>query len=165
LAERPKPVKINAYEVNGQQEGRWVLAQDLRVGDELLLRTCEVVSLKVVQLETVEETVYNFAVAELQNYAVGICGVLVHNTNDPTTSKPAPRSNDLPAKGKPNSTAVKEKGDGVNGQIREYGPDGRAVKDLDLGHDYEGAGDPHAHDWDWTKIPPRQPARPLKPGE
>jgi hypothetical protein len=33
----------------------------------------------------VEENVYNFHVAELQNYAVGECGVLVHNSN--TTGK------------------------------------------------------------------------------
>lgn len=34
--------------------------------------------------------------------------------------------------------------------IREYGPHGRAKKDYDFGHDH-GGGDPHAHDWDWSK--------------
>lgn len=47
---------------------------------------------------------------------------------------------------------------------RTYGPDGRAAKDIDRGHDH-GAGDPHAHDWDWSKNPPRQPGRPLTPQE
>jgi hypothetical protein len=39
--------------------------------------------LESVRLDEVEERVYNFHVAELQNYAVGECGVLVHNINDP----------------------------------------------------------------------------------
>jgi RHS repeat-associated protein len=57
------------------------------------------------------------------------------------------RAGDLPATGQdPNSTQVKDDGNG-NGQIRDYGPDGRAVKDFDFGHDH-GAGDPHVHDWD-----------------
>jgi RHS repeat-associated protein len=74
------------------------------------------------------------------------------------------RPGDLPAKGPPNSGAYKDDGKG-NGQIRYYGPDGRAEKDFDFGHDHNGSGDPHAHDWDWTKVPQRQPPRPLKPGE
>lgn len=62
------------------------------------------------------------------------------------------RAGDLPAKGPPNSSAAKDDGKG-NGQIRDYGNDGRAKTDYDFGHDH-GAGDPHAHDWDWTKKPP-----------
>jgi hypothetical protein len=83
LADRPAPVRIKPYEVGGRQQGRWVLARDLRAGDEVLLRHGEVVALESVVLDEVEERVYNFHVAELQNYAVGACGVLVHNTNDP----------------------------------------------------------------------------------
>lgn len=48
--------------------------------------------------------------------------------------------------------------------MRTYGPDGRAVTDVDSGHDH-GAGDPHVHDWDWDKKRPRQPGRAPKPGE
>jgi hypothetical protein len=88
LAERPLPMRIAAYENGGRLAGRWVLAQDLRGGDEVLLRNDEVVPLESVQLAEVEETVYNFHVAELQNYAVGACGVLVHNTNDPGGAGP-----------------------------------------------------------------------------
>jgi RHS repeat-associated protein len=73
------------------------------------------------------------------------------------------RAGDLPARGKPNSTTAKDDGRG-NGQIRDYGKDGRAKTDYDFGHDH-GAGDPHAHDWDWSKKPPRQPGRPIEPGE
>lgn len=83
LAERPSPVRIRPYEVDGNQEGRWVLARDLQANDEVLLRSGQVVALQSVCLEEVEERVYNFHVAQLQNYAVGGFGVLVHNTNDP----------------------------------------------------------------------------------
>jgi hypothetical protein len=57
------------------------------VGDEVLLRQGEVATLESVSLDEVEEQVYNFHVAELQNYAVGVCGVLVHNTNDPSLGR------------------------------------------------------------------------------
>jgi len=52
----------------------------------------------------------------------------------------------------------------ANGKIvqrRFYGADGRAAKNIDYGHDHAGIGDPHAHDWDWSKISPRA----LRPGE
>jgi RHS repeat-associated protein len=95
---------------------------------------------------------------------------LVSMTGPVYATKPKPkdcptgtRSGDLPGKAKPSSTDVKDKGQG-EGQIRDYGPDGRAKVDYDFGHDH-GAGDPHAHDWDWSKKPPRQPGRKLKPGE
>lgn len=83
LEDRQEPGHIPTREPGGQQEGRWVLACDLRTGDEVLLRNGEVVPVEFVRLDDVEERVYNFHVAELQNYAVGGCGVLVHNTNDP----------------------------------------------------------------------------------
>jgi RHS repeat-associated protein len=68
---------------------------------------------------------------------------------------------DLPGKGKPNSSGVKDYGNG-KGQIRDYGPDGKAKTDYDFGHDHTGAGDPHAHDWTNGN---RSKPRPLKPGE
>jgi len=61
--------------------------------------------------------------------------------------------------------AEKRDGSGELIQKRYYGLDGRAAKNIDYGHDHTGAGDPHAHDWDWAKNPPRQPPRTLKPGE
>jgi RHS repeat-associated protein len=81
LAQRPALGRIAAYEEGGRQEGRWVLAQDLRAGDVMLLRRGGMVPLESVAVDKVDETVYNFHVAELQNYAVGGFGVLVHNTN------------------------------------------------------------------------------------
>lgn len=65
-----------------------------------------------------------------------------------------------PSRGAPNSVEEVKPG-----QWRKFGPDGRAEKDLDTGHDH-GGGDPHVHDWDWGKTPPRSKAsRPLRPGE
>lgn len=70
-----------------------------------------------------------------------------------------------PAQGAtPDSTVVIPDGKGGS-TTRTYGPDGKAVVDVDKGHNHNGAGDPHAHDWDWGKKPPRQPARPLTPEE
>jgi hypothetical protein len=74
-----------------------------------------------------------------------------------------PRSN-LPTVGNPNTSAVERDEQGNVTRRRFYGSDGRALKNIDYDHDH-GAGSPHAHDWDWTKDPPRQPGRPLKPGE
>jgi hypothetical protein len=72
---------------------------------------------------------------------------------------------DLPAMGTPGATVEKKDDAGRIIQRRTYGSDGRAVRNIDIGHDHTGVGDPHAHDWDWAKNPPRQPPRPLKPGE
>jgi hypothetical protein len=72
---------------------------------------------------------------------------------------------DLPARGAPNTVVEKTDAAGNVVQKRSYGADGQAKKNIDYGHDHAGVGDPHAHDWDWTKTPPRQPPRALDPGE
>ncbi len=69
-----------------------------------------------------------------------------------------------PAQGGPPDGKQTYPNGGGGKTIRHYGPDGRATTDYDFGHDH-GAGDPHAHDWDWSKAPPRQPGRSLNPGE
>jgi len=71
----------------------------------------------------------------------------------------------LPASGSPNSTQELRDVDGNLMQVRHYDSQGRALKNIDHGHDHSGAGDPHAHDWDWSKNPPRQPPRPMEKGE
>jgi hypothetical protein len=78
----------------------------------------------------------------------------------------AGRSGDLPSQGPPGSTAEKKDARGNVVQRRHYGADGRAIKNIDYGHDHTGVGDPHAHDWDWT-LPKKKrlPPRTLKPGE
>jgi len=72
---------------------------------------------------------------------------------------------DLPSTGPAGGTKEKLDEDGKIIQRRFYGADGRAEKNIDYGHDHTGVGDPHAHDWDWSKNPPRQAPRPLKSGE
>jgi hypothetical protein len=139
----------------------WTEAQDLHDGN--LLRDAKglLQHASCVEFARSEITVYNFEVKSGHTYFVGDNPpILVHNAN----ACGGYRSGDLPARGKPNSSSVKDYGNG-NGQIREYGPDGRATKDFDFGHDH-GSGDPHAHDWDWSNpVQPRGPGRPLGPNE
>ncbi len=61
--------------------GRWVDAGDVRVGDQLLLRDGRILPVEAIQHRSFRDKVYNFHVADLQCYAVGLSGVLVHNTN------------------------------------------------------------------------------------
>ena len=68
-----------------------------------------------------------------------------------------------PANGPPNTTQSFPDGQGGRTD-RTFGPDGQATRDIDYGHDH-GAGDPHAHDWDWNQQRPRQPGRPPTPSE
>ena len=63
-----------------------------------------------------------------------------------------PRS-DLPTVGNANTSAVERDRHGNVTRRRFYGGDGKAIKNIDC--DHHGAGKPHAHDWDWTKDPPR----------
>ena len=72
---------------------------------------------------------------------------------------------DLPATGLPGTVVEKRDASGKVVQKRHHGADGRAVKNIDYGHDHTDVGDPHVHDWDWSKKSPRQTARALKPGE
>src|SRR5262249_29092707 len=72
---------------------------------------------------------------------------------------------DLPSHGTPDGSAEKRDASGNVIQRRYDGTDGRAVKNIDFGHDHTGVGHPHAHDWDWTKTPPRHPPRALRRGE
>lgn len=65
----------------------------------------------------------------------------------------------LPTVGVPNSR-VKQPGPN-GGQVRNYGPDGKAVRDFDYEHKnhHPDLPSPHQHDWDWSKEKPRQPAK------
>jgi uncharacterized protein RhaS with RHS repeats len=70
----------------------------------------------------------------------------------------------IPTRGQPNSTVTYPTPKGRT--VREYGSDGRAVKDIDYGHDHTGAGDPHVHHWDWSSgSPVRGPETTPNPGE
>jgi hypothetical protein len=74
-----------------------------------------------------------------------------------------PRSQ-LPSTGNPNSSVIERNRKGQIIRSRYFGPDGWAIKNIDY-EAHHGAPTPHAHDWDWAKTPPRQPARPLNPGK
>lgn len=54
-------------------------------------------------------------------------------------------------------------------QKRWYDDKGKPKKDIDYGHDHNGSGDPHVHDWEYknpqSPNPSRNDGRPLKPGE
>jgi hypothetical protein len=70
----------------------------------------------------------------------------------------------LPDRWNANTSLTEYDRNGKRKRRRYYGADGRAVKNIDY-QPHHGHPVPHAHDWDWTKDPPRQPARLLKPGE
>ena len=57
---------------------------------------------------------------------------------------------DLPEKWKPNSELKEFNEDGGLKKIRKYGPDGRAVQDIDYEHGGPNHKFPHTHDWDWS---------------
>jgi RHS repeat-associated protein len=69
-----------------------------------------------------------------------------------------------PVVGDPNST---QEFPSKNGRtVRVYGPDGRAVKDIDYCDQAHSGNDPEVHDWDWSSGKPvRGPARPPTEGE
>jgi hypothetical protein len=71
---------------------------------------------------------------------------------------------DLPTTGSPNTSRVKRDRKGNIIQRRYYGPDGKAIKNVDK-EAHHGHPNPHIHDWDWTKDPPRQPWRHPRKGE
>ncbi len=81
LAERPRREGLPSVPEGATTSGRWVDAGDLHVGDELLLRDGRIAAVEAVRSEPYHAEVYNIAVAELQCYAVGHSGVLVHNTS------------------------------------------------------------------------------------
>lgn len=63
----------------------------------------------------------------------------------------------LKGDGEPNSSADLLNPDGSVKQRRYYGPDGRAIEDIDFNHTDDGTHEfPHRHQWDWNKRPPRQ---------
>ena len=63
----------------------------------------------------------------------------------------------LKGDGEPNSSVDLLNPDGSVKQRRYYGPDGRAVEDIDYNHSDDGTHEfPYRHQWDWNKRPPRQ---------
>ena len=89
---RPRPEHIeDAWEPNAGLPGRWVDAGELLVGDVLVLRDGRRAPVEAVTIREVATKVYNFQVAGLHNYAVGCCGVLVHNNSMQPSKRPGTR--------------------------------------------------------------------------
>ena len=82
LSDRPAAEHVPPEEILLTAHGRWVDARYLRVGDQLRAR--EGGDTVAASISTRQErlTVYNLAVTRLRTYAVGACGVLVHNRTD-----------------------------------------------------------------------------------
>jgi len=83
LAHRRHPTDLPQRDASMTSRGRWVAAEDLRVGDVLLTRQGER-RVSVIRYRQLDGYVYNIQVLEHETYAVGSRGVLVHN-------KPRPR--------------------------------------------------------------------------
>lgn len=69
------------------------------------------------------------------------------------------RRQSLPSTGEPNSIGTLFNPDGSIKQVRRYGPDGKAVRDRDFGHDGDGHGFgfPHDHPWEDGKRKTAEP--------
>ena len=72
------------------------------------------------------------------------------------------RPSKTPNTGQPGSRHVNP----GSGQVRDYGDDGKPIRDVDSDHDH-GQGTPHAHDWGRDEFgnPVRRPGRPFRPDE
>ena len=81
LASRPVRDHLPSVPENATAQGRWVDAGDVRIGDEVLLRDGRILAVQGIEHRPFVGKVYNFKVDELECYAVGKAGVLVHNTN------------------------------------------------------------------------------------
>lgn len=87
-------------------------------------------------------------------------GVLIYEGIQSYNNRAA-TSKGLPTTGEPNTDQELLNPDGTVKQRRHYGPDGKAEKDIDYNHPGEKDHKfPHEHDWDWSKNPPRQGAKP-----
>jgi len=69
-----------ARELNLTPNGRWTEARWLRLGDKFLTRTGVSATVVGLTIRTERVQVYNLQVKNLQLYAVGQAGVLVHNS-------------------------------------------------------------------------------------
>lgn len=81
LDERPVPKELLAEEDEGNSlKGRWVNSHDLRAGDKIYLLSGKLETItSVSQRHEDRFIVCNLTIEDLHNYAVGLCGVLVHN--------------------------------------------------------------------------------------
>ncbi|MBP5426818.1 MAG: hypothetical protein J6Y29_02850 [Clostridiales bacterium] len=75
---------------------------------------------------------------------------VINKPNLQVTQKRHVKKDKLPIIWKPNSELKYYGDDGELIQIRSYGPDGRALQDIDYKHGGSNHKFPHTHDWDWS---------------
>jgi len=79
LDTRPVVKDVPIHEQGTTNNGRWVEARDLRVGDTLLRNNENTVKVDNVDLYKDHMSVHNLEISMIHNYSVGSIGVLVHN--------------------------------------------------------------------------------------
>jgi len=79
LASRPPVLDLSANEQGMTEDGRWVAAVDLRVGDIVLAADGRELTVDSVSLSMREQTVYNLTIESARTFAVGSQAILVHN--------------------------------------------------------------------------------------
>ena len=67
--------------VLGEEAGQWLAAKDLRVGDILLGKNGETITLSKMETENAQVEVYNLDVDNQSTYSVGEIGITVHNAD------------------------------------------------------------------------------------
>ncbi len=90
LDERPVCTELPIHDSQMTPSGRWTEARWLRLGDRFLTRTGASATVSGLTIRTERVQVYNLHVKDLQLYAVGESGVLVHNSRGAIVRKAAP---------------------------------------------------------------------------
>ncbi len=81
LDERPACTELPIHDSQMTPSGRWTEARWLRLGDRFLTRTGASATVSGLTIRTERVQVYNLHVKDLQLYAVGESGLLVHNNS------------------------------------------------------------------------------------
>lgn len=76
---RPKPGDLPRAEQAKAEQGRWVEARDLKVGDTLREKSGKGLVISSLSSKQKQAEVYNLDVEDYHNYAVNQQGILVHN--------------------------------------------------------------------------------------
>jgi hypothetical protein len=79
IATRPAANDVHVDEQGNRYGGRWIEARHVKVGDWLLTRSGAPVRVTGLHAQNESVGVYNLRIEELNNYAVGSVGLLVHN--------------------------------------------------------------------------------------
>jgi hypothetical protein len=87
LESRPPAGELPEEEHIARADGRWVAAGDLVAGDQILLQSGETAVVKWVERGEYDGFVYNLTIEHSHTFAVGHCGILVHNVDEQACQK------------------------------------------------------------------------------